>query len=281
MRGVRIGETGGIGETGANAGPTGWQELLSALMGGGRSASFAPADGDPPESPAPRGEWDHRKLYVGGDIVTAGGGHFVSLLGNNRACNPIVSPSHWARLADDDQRPLAIPFAHKARSASPAIASAERRGLTVLARPGAAAPAVGRGPAASDAKCARGSDAAAMGRSPAASAAKRSKGADAAAPATGSSWDASETECAKGAPAMGKSASNLGEAVQLPAEEAGQATDDETRQCAVCLTHRACTTLLWCGHSNLCVACARSIVLKGNKLCPTCGRAIARVVRTY
>jgi hypothetical protein len=69
--------------------------------------------------------------------------------------------------------------------------------------------------------------------------------------------------------------------IQLPDEEKGEPTADESRQCAVCLHNRACTTILWCGHANLCVSCARNIVLQGNCMCPTCAKPITRIVRTY
>ena len=61
----------------------------------------------------------------------------------------------------------------------------------------------------------------------------------------------------------------------------GEAASNEEAQCGVCLTKRACTTVLECGHATMCVGCARDVVLKGNGLCPDCRAPIIRVIKTF
>lgn len=78
-----------------------------------------------------------------------------------------------------------------------------------------------------------------------------------------------------------KASAKAAKAIPLPPDEIGEPTADEARQCGVCLTSRACTALIECGHSSLCVRCARSIVLTGTGRCPLCTLPISRVIRTY
>lgn len=69
---------------------------------------------------------------------------------------------------------------------------------------------------------------------------------------------------------------------QVPAEEAGEPTTDESRQCIVCLNNRVNTIVLMCGHLILCVPCSRKFADESsNKLCPSCGIKMERIIRSY
>jgi hypothetical protein len=205
------------------------------------------------QRPQVRGEWDHRKTYVFGDIVTFAGGRFMSISGDNRANDPAASPARWALLVDDA---ASAPYKARPPPAHDGATGEPSRGPTGVSLYGAVALGMSSEHILSPVPAPPGGP----GGPAAAAANARLDGKE----------DAKLPRLAAGCAG-----------VPLPAQEGGEPTADESRQCVVCLTNRYCTTVLECGHSSLCVPCARAIVLKGNGLCPTCGIAITRVIRTY
>lgn len=71
------------------------------------------------------------------------------------------------------------------------------------------------------------------------------------------------------------------EYVELPAEEQGSPPKENEKECVVCFENAVTTVLYRCGHSVLCVSCARRIVTEGSPKCPMCKAQITAVIKLF
>ena len=69
--------------------------------------------------------------------------------------------------------------------------------------------------------------------------------------------------------------------ISVPAAEAEVVCDENHTPCIICYTNQVRTTILNCGHTNLCISCSRKLIASGMNRCPTCKQNIHKIIRIY
>lgn len=74
---------------------------------------------------------------------------------------------------------------------------------------------------------------------------------------------------------------NIHNGISIPAAEPELECEENQTPCIICYANQVRTTVLNCGHTNMCISCARKLVLGGADKCPTCKQTIHKIIRIY
>ncbi len=69
--------------------------------------------------------------------------------------------------------------------------------------------------------------------------------------------------------------------IEIPNAETEVVCGENQSACIICYVNQVRTTVLNCGHSNLCITCARRLVRGGEYRCPTCKQNMSKIIRIY
>lgn len=69
--------------------------------------------------------------------------------------------------------------------------------------------------------------------------------------------------------------------IEIPNAEPEIECDENQTPCIICTTNQVRTTVLNCGHTNMCITCARTLIENGEYRCPTCKQDINKIIRIY